>query len=231
MGRLIDLTGQRFTRLLVIERAGSYPNKAARWRCRCDCGNEVFSTGFHLVRGNVKSCGCYNRQKIGERSITHGAYRARCKTPDYIAYRGMLNRCRADGQDKRYYFERGIVVCARWLKGDGVSTGFECFLADIGPKPGPEYSVDRIENNGNYEPGNVRWALPLVQHNNTRSNRYLIYRGERMTLAQAVRAAGDVIGYSQARHRLGRHKWPVEKAVETPALKPGGKRPKGSHHY
>lgn len=109
---------------------------------------------------------------------------------------------------------RGISFCDRWKI-------FENFLEDMGPKPNSADSIERIDNNGNYEPGNCRWATNFDQANNTRRNKFVSYRGQSMTVSQAVRAAGSVIDHRIAYHRL-RYGWSVEQAVETKA-NPNGK--------
>ncbi|MER9912837.1 hypothetical protein NKJ71_19615 [Mesorhizobium sp. M0050] len=130
------------------------------------------------------------------------------KVPEYLVWIRMRNRC-SDPERKRYA-GRGISVCARW------QSSFEAFLDDMGPRPSQRHSIDRIDNNGNYEPGNCRWAVPVVQANNKSSNHLVTYRGEEMSLRDAVRAAGDVVGKATVWRRLLRD-WPVHKAVETPA--------------
>lgn len=129
---------------------------------------------------------------------------------EYRAWAEMLKRCR----NKRlkvfpHYGGRGIAVCDRWLS-------FDNFLADVGVKPSPEHELDRIDNNGNYEPGNVRWTSRTTNVNNRRNTRFVIYHGDRLPLTEAVRAAGSVIHYESAAIRIFRCGWPVELAVETP---------------
>lgn len=107
------------------------------------------------------------------------------------------------------YGGRGIKVCERWSK-------FENFFADMGPRPSKRHSIDRIDTNGDYELGNCRWATPIEQSNNNSKNRIVEYRGQRMTLAQSLRAAGNVVNKDTARLRLNRG-WSVERAVEQKA--------------
>ena len=130
-------------------------------------------------------------------------------TPEYMAWVRMKSRC--IDPTRKYYHGRSIKVCAEWMK------SFEAFYRDIGPRPGREYSIDRYpDNDGDYEPGNVRWATPRQQTNNRRSNRMITYRGVQMTLRNALRMAGDVVRKDTARLRLVSG-WIVEDAVETPA--------------
>lgn len=133
----------------------------------------------------------------------------------------MLARCKPDSPDRPIYYDRGIQVAERW-------TRFEAFFADMGPKPSASHSIDRIDNDGNYEPGNCRWAVAIVQANNKRNNFMVEYRGHRMTIHQAWRQAGEVVGFGTVNMRL-RRGWPVVAAVEIEAVPVYGKRETGSH--
>ena len=128
---------------------------------------------------------------------------------EYGIWTGMLNRCR-NPKLKCYelYGGRGIKVCEAWKK-------FEVFFRDMGPRPSAKHSLERIDANGDYEPGNVRWATHLEQCNNRRATRFVIYKGRRTALTDAVRAAGSVIHYETAWIRI-RTGWPVDVALETP---------------
>lgn len=130
--------------------------------------------------------------------------------PEYRVWIDMRRRCR-DPKLRNYpnYGGRGIAVCDRWQT-------FENFYADMGPRPSKRHSIDRHpDNDGNYEPGNCRWATREEQRNNMRNNRWVEYRGRRMSLRDAIRSAGDVIEKSAAWRRLDLG-WSIEMAVETP---------------
>jgi len=160
MGRFIDLTGQRFGRWLVKNRGGLTKNGHPKWECRCECGNIREVPGSDLRYGQSKSCGCWNKNGPRKAPSRHGM----SYTPEYHIWALMLQRCRnSNWPGYRYYGGRGISVCERWLD-------FENFYADIGPRPSPELSIDRINNNGNYEPNNCRWADAKTQNNNQRRN-------------------------------------------------------------
>ena len=154
-----DITGQRFGMLTVIERLPNSPDKRARWSCRCDCGKQnVVARGESLKSGHTRSCGCLHRRSHGDASSRKGP-----QAPEYSVWAGMLRRCR-NKRDASYpnYGGRGIRVCDEW------ANSYAAFLADVGRRPGSGYSLDRIDVNGNYEPGNCRWATAKEQVANRR---------------------------------------------------------------
>jgi hypothetical protein len=162
MSKRLEITGQRFGRLAVIGFAKIDGRRRAHWLCRCDCGNEVVVRGQSLRSGDTQSCGCLQQFA----NLKHGHRRSHSPSPEYISWCSMLTRCtnpKATGFAN--WGGRGITVCERWLH------SFANFLADMGLKPSPDLSLDRIDNDGNYEPGNCRWATPEEQNNNQRPRR------------------------------------------------------------
>lgn len=155
MGKALDLTGQKFGRLTVIEKTERRQNSSIIWKCKCSCGKIHFSIGSPLIDGRTKSCGCY---KLGLHT-SHGKH----LSPTYCTWGHMVNRCSNPNNDGWHlYGGRGIKVCDRWLK-------FENFYHDMGERPIGK-TLDRYPNkNGNYEPSNTRWATPKEQSNNTNS--------------------------------------------------------------
>lgn len=171
MPRLIDLSGKRFGRLQVIRRAGTHECGLPTWLCRCDCGSEKEILGQNLRLGESNSCGCLQRELMGERSSArfaeHGESTATKKTPEYVSWSAMLSRCNnpnATGYER--YGGVGITVCQRWRE------SYQHFLADMGRRPSKQHSLDRFPNNaGNYEPDNCRWATKSEQSSNQRKRR------------------------------------------------------------
>lgn len=188
-----DLSGRRFGKWLVLHRVKG--NNI--WMCRCDCGTEKMVHGGNLPNGSSKSCGC----------VFHGM----SDSSEYQAWLNMKDRC-YDKNNNRWirYGGRGIVVCDDWLG----QNGFIEFFKHMGPKPSRIHQIDRINNNGNYEPGNCRWATPTEQSRNTARNRILTFGGKTMTLVEWEIETG--IRMELIRGRIDRCGWSVAKALTTP---------------
>lgn len=157
--RPVDLSGMRFGKLVPLKMIEG-PGRQV-WECLCDCGQTARVTKDHLFN-NTRSCGCLRRKPR-----LHGLSR----TVEHNAWWYMITRCGDPGRPEYpRYGGRGIKVCERWQE-------FVNFLADMGPRPSPRHSIDRIDNDGNYEPSNCRWATPVQQSTNTRRNVRLTYNG------------------------------------------------------
>lgn len=194
--------------LVVIEPAGTR-NGNRLWKCQCRCGNVSIQTTNRLTRGDVRSCGCLRR----ESTVKH----RKCRAPEYLAWRHIKSRC-FDPECERYrwYGARGITMCERWRN------SFTTFLADVGLRPSAGHSIDRIDNDGHYEPGNCRWAVREVQDNNRRDNVFVEHAGERLTIAQWARRLG--MPHNTLKHRIS--KWGVERAMTEPVRVQFRRRPK-----
>lgn len=210
-GVLNDLTGQRFGKLVVMSRSRA-PGKRnpTKYWCRCDCGNGSLVQHANLQQGATTSCGCHRRAVLKLVNVRHG----KSHTPTWNSWMAMKDRClRPSCSDFPRYGGRGIAVCARWQE------SFENFLADMGLRP-PGTTIERKENNGNYEPGNCIWGTQEQQNSNKRNNRYIEFSGKRMTLAQWARH----LGLSSQTLHIRLEAWPLEKAL-TKSIRSQQRRP------
>lgn len=192
MGKLTDLSDQKFGRLLVQTQAPSISGNS-RWNVRCDCGTLKTVWGNDLKRGKVVSCGCHRDEINSARLKKHGM----SQHPAYASWRSMLARC-GDPTEPGYplYGGRGITVCDRW-------STFEAFWLDMAPGWRPRLSLDRIDSNGNYEPSNVRWATAKEQGRNRRDNRRIMTPDGEMTVAEAAERYGLEYQTLSSRLRYG----------------------------
>lgn len=204
-----NIQGQRFGRWLVIADLGyGRSNGGNKVHCRCDCGVDRWVNRDSVRRGGTLSCGCLTREvnarMRAEENRTHGD----SATAIYKIWVGMVQRCeRKRAISYPRYGGRGISVCTRWRE------SFEAFRDDVGPRPSPEHTIDRIDGDGNYEPGNVRWSDWKQQNRHTSGTHVLEHGGERLCISEWAEKTGipaPVIGY---RIRSG---WSVERALTQP---------------
>lgn len=196
----IDLTGKKFGRLTVLSRWVRADTGKFWWDCACDCGATKRVAGDRLRNGHTESCGCLRKEILIQRNRAGaGILRAPIKvrevkkrkgaapkhggaglnhttwTAEYRAWSSMKTRCNPNYKDRPdypNYAGRGIKVCERWL------TSFQNFLSDMGPRPSPQHSVDRINVDGDYEPSNVRWATTHEQAGNRRNSYSYRFRSD-----------------------------------------------------
>lgn len=200
MGRFRDLTGERFGRLLVLQRDGCNKHGQVKWWCECDCGTQKHILGMCLSRGETQSCGCLHKEITAKVNLSHGM----SGTGIYAIWRSMMDRCHLPtSQSFARYGARGISVCQRWQS-------FENFYADMGNKPAGK-SLERIDVNGDYCPENVVWADAKTQANNRRSNVVLEHNGKKQTMQQWCDELDLKIGTVWA--RLNVYGYSVEKAL------------------
>lgn len=182
----------------------------SKWICRCKCGSEVGVDHWQLLKG-TRSCGCLQREAaavLGRSIKKHGESVHGGQSPEYRIWHGMIQRCH-NKNDQAYpgYGGRGITVCEEWR------SSYVAFLAYIGRRPSPSHSIDRIDNNAGYHPGNVRWATKQEQARNTRYTVFLTLNGATRSLVEWSEVTG--LPYSALHNRL-RDKWPVERVLTAP---------------
>jgi hypothetical protein len=218
MGKFIDITGQKFTRLTVLRISHRSKDRVVYWLCKCDCGNELAVHGYSLRKGRSRSCGCYHAGAVSMSNTTHGHTRGYSTSREYSSWGGMIDRCtNPNNPQYKNYGERGITVHPEWVD------SFGAFLAHVGtiPKDGKKYSLDRIDNDQGYIPGNVRWTDQTTQANNRRNNVMITAFGKTMTLPQWSRETG--IAIKTLRNRLLSH-WTHERTVSEPTAHKGLRR-------
>lgn len=205
------MLGRTFGRLTVLSRADN--GKAGRrWNCVCKCGKTSTVLGQQLRNGEVKSCGCYSLEISTKRLTKHGHATGGKISPELTAWNNLRGRC-YDHADKSYatYGRRGIRVCDRWMG----ENGFPAFIADMGPRPSTQHSIDRIDPNGDYEPNNCRWATAREQQNNRTDNHRITWNGRTQNISEWSRELGI------SPHTLGKRieRWPIDRAMSAPLRK------------
>lgn len=203
MGKHIDLVGKQFSRLTVLRYL-----KGSKWECKCDCGNIVIVGTQKLNNGNTKSCGCLHKDKWRQVISKHGGRGTRL----YRIWQGMITRCvNPNSKSYRYYGNRGVVVCDEWRK------DFQSFREwALINGYAENLTIERINNNGNYEPSNCKWATLKEQQNNTRKNHIITSQGESLTLAQMSEKHNIPVGILT--NRINNLGWDAESATTSPIL-------------
>ncbi len=203
-------------KLVLIERINKEEKRLhlSVWKCKCLCGKETIAKAKLLVSGKKKSCGCLRSEN--HHKLRHGYLKVGQELGEYRVWRRMIDRCSKSPLSKpththKNYVDRGIKVCERWLN------SFEDFYNDLGPRPSKNHSLDRINNDGNYEPNNCRWATNKEQCNNRRSNRFIDINGEVKTLKQWSEKYNIKYCSLQARLYSG---WGIEDALKIPINSP-----------
>lgn len=207
--RRIDLTGQKFNRLIVLELIGK------KWRCKCECDNETFVTPDHLKSGHTRSCGCLLKEVTRKHGHAYDENGKQSKT--YKAWVNMESRVAGYTESHRkHYTDRGITICARW------QGNFKAFLEDMGECP-PGLTLERMDNDGNYQPDNCEWATPAQQTFNRSATHKVTVGAKVMSLKHAC--AHYNIPYLTAMGRVRRGMTPQE-AIDVALSKPSMKAEK-----
>ncbi len=213
-----NITGEKFNRLIAVKFIRS-EGVNYYWLFKCDCGNEKILSKRYVCypSSQTKSCGCLLKETTrlkGKQSRTHGMTR----TPFYCVYRTILNRCSNSKVNcYEWYGGRGIKVCERWKTFENFKEDmYENYLKHIEEFGKKQTQIDRIDNNGNYEKSNCRWATPIEQARNTRKNRFITYKGQTKTIAEWAKIVGIRPENIRTRIITG---WSVEKALTKPTTK------------
>lgn len=187
----LDLNGKVFGRLRVLS-LYKIEKRLTYWECQCECGKKCFIKGVNLKTGTM-SCGCIRRERQRQSVMTHGQTINKKITKVYSCWLSMKNRCYYEGSVQyKDYGGRGIKICEEWMD---VRCGFINFYKHMGDCPSKNHTVDRFPNiNGNYEPGNVRWALPYDQARSRRNNVWLEYEGEMKIIKDWANELGVCVG-------------------------------------
>lgn len=218
MGKFIDLTGQRFGRLVVVKRADDYISPSgghkARWLCECDCGNTKVITGECLRNGSSKSCGCWNKEQAASLNYKHGYTSGGKHERLFNVWCGMKQRCYDPNHDFYHrYGAIGITVCEEWLID---YTAFRKWAYENGYDENAKLNqctIDRIDSSKGYSPENCRWVDQKVQSNKLCTNHIIEYNGESHTMSQWA----DILNmnYNVLKRRIQRG-WTTERAFNQP---------------
>ncbi len=202
--RIVIDIGEKIGSLTIVSEAPVMPSGHHAYLCLCECGVEKVIASARLRNGGTISCGCVRLKKIGQLVIKHGL----CKHPLYKKWEGIKQRCfNPNHENYKHYGGRGITICERWLT-------FENFYNDLIGGYVPELTIERVENDGNYELSNIRWATKLEQQRNKRSNRFFYCNGMSKTITEFSEMTGVNAGTIASRIDSG---WDIEDAIYLPA--------------
>lgn len=212
--QLIDISGQKFGRLLVLKtytkQLKNYKAAVAFCDCICDCGTKITIRKGNLVNGHTKSCKCFRVETSSKRHYIHG----KSKSSEHKIWSAMKRRCNnTKDQFYKYYGGRGIMVCSAWLN------SFVQFYKDMGPRPSKKHSIERRNNNKGYSKSNCYWATYKEQSNNRRNNAKFKYKGKWVTVFQLSQISNK--SQKLIYHRLHKLKWSVTRAIKSPKMKNG----------
>ena len=201
MSKFIDLSGQKFNQLTVVERVKS--NSSTRWKCKCDCGNFTEVTSANLKNGAVKSCGCLRHKH------SHNYLHGKSKSALYQMWKSMLYRCESPKNIAyKFYGARGITVCDEWHN----FSVFEKWVKET--KPNADYTIERIDVNKGYYPNNCTWIPLNKQANNRRSCVMITYNNDTHNLMEWCKLLN--LDYKRVHNRMYKLGWTFEKAISTP---------------
>lgn len=179
--RAIDMTGKRYSSLVAIRPTEKMKNGNMKWQFICDCGVECEIDGYNVRSGKTTTCQVCGAERLRLASVKHGI----SETPEFSTWADIQSRCyNKKGPSYKDYGGRGIKVCKKWLD------SFQCFFSDMGVRPSRQHSIDRIDNDGDYEPENCRWATINEQANNKRSNRKVTINGQTKNLHEWAKKIG-----------------------------------------
>lgn len=202
--------GEKWNMLLVLSEVTKRSPFGKRIvHCRCDCGTELDIVAANLRSGNTTNCGCVRSKKMTEKNWKHGEATRGAQSAEYLTWERLIGRCenpKLPGFE--HYGGRGIKVCPQWR------ISFDTFLQDMGRKPDPTYSIDRIDVNGDYEPGNCRWATNTQQARNKRDNHLITYGGQTKTMVEWAEEKN--MSLQTLSSRLGKLGWSIKKALTEP---------------
>lgn len=200
-----NLKGQKFGKLTVVKYAGTDKQRKSLWQCKCECGNYITTRGTSLRFGSPRSCGCLQKQVVAELKTKHGFSRNRL----YRIWKNMKQRCyNPKAQKFENYGGRGVRVCKEWNNYEN----FHSWAMENGYEEG--LTLDRINNDGDYEPNNCRWVTYSEQSLNSRTNHLMTYKGETKTLKEWAEIFG--MNYSTLSARINDYFWDIKTALETP---------------